>query len=132
MTGPDSEKTPQPQDIPVSLFTRVKNKTTKLINNTDQIFSVEGQSRWFSFVFVEPIFTDYITVEATGYDDWSSIDFVCEDVFGDEFKYRVKATDGRFVIDIKHTLLSFKFKPPRKYFTRTRILNVIVKGYTSE
>ena len=63
--------------LPFVLISNPNKQPTRLLANSGEVAPIEGQSRWFSYEFKEPICLLRLTVEAPDYPDYRQFDIEC-------------------------------------------------------
>lgn len=123
---------PGPISIPIDLFHKRTNKTTKLINNASPDFFIDGKHRWFRFEFEKPVYITFINILTEGYDNWNKLSLHYMDIIDDLYDIEIEYKDNTYSHKIASFVKSFQFRPDSKYsfITSQKILNVEVIGCT--
>lgn len=118
----------------MDLFQRRANKTTQLVNNSDEEFFVDGKHRWFKFEFESPVIVQKIIVETEGYGDQSKVSFEFFHVDQSTYGSRVDFSNGSFSVELNKLISGFRFRPDTKFLSlkNQKIKKVVVVGYTPE
>ncbi len=61
--------------LPIHLFSKLSNKSTKLINNTDPENYMKGRSQAYRYELKDPVFVSSIEVQTEGYLNYKQLEF---------------------------------------------------------
>ncbi len=123
---------PTPHPLDVSLFSKRGNKTTKLINSANDLAHVTGQHRWYEFNFEVPVFIQDILIKTSGYSNFNEIEVELFCLDGSRHRDLVRVTDGNSFAGVGRVAKGFRFRPPSKFLSETKIISVRVVGLTLE
>lgn len=127
----NSEEVKLPTQIPVTLFRKRSNKTTKLINNGSEHNFLKGRNSRFHFDLEEPIFISSISVKTSGYANYKSIDFNWSSINRAYEKSKtIDFHDGSSTVEIREIVNKFSIQPPKSMFSDPRIESIVVYGFT--
>ncbi|MBO9724634.1 MAG: hypothetical protein J7530_09690 [Novosphingobium sp.] len=121
---------PEISQIPFSIVDKTSNKTTKLLANSGNNKSIEGQNRWHRYDFKEPIFIYRIVVLHTNYPDYKEFEIRALTESGETYTSSSKPASGRVFLAVNEFCKSVEFKPPKAYFSGVkRIDSVEIYGF---
>ncbi|MEQ8430530.1 MAG: hypothetical protein RLN94_08405 [Roseovarius sp.] len=111
--------------LPFGLLNRRTNKTTKLLANSGETQPMDGANRWFEYEFSEPVFLCEVEITMENYASYDT--FVIRWVSpqgGENIQEISRSSDTVCRATINQMVRSISFKPPKKWFTNTRINSV--------
>lgn len=121
-----------PDNIPVEFISNLNTKTGKLVNNSSEVYYMEGHNREYIINFSEVLFVTKIVISTDGYSNAKSCKFFWSDsVEGKNKTYRVKNGDNQFELVVDDFMRGFVFKPDKLYFPPKKITSVKIFGYTT-
>jgi hypothetical protein len=120
----------KPHPINIDFFLKRTNKTTKLVNNLNPDFSVDGSHRWFEYGFEEPAYLTKISVTSKGYTSWEKFEFEIKHFDGTTHKERIAVNGDAVEVSLGKLVTSFAFRPDKKWLATTEIMRVEAFGLT--
>lgn len=118
-----------PEKIPFIYFDHRERRTTKLINNEDELNAVKGKKREFLFELKEPIFLIGVVIVARGYSKGAKCDFKSlGGLQGDKVFNPSMDEDGCWKVSVSDIVTGFSFVPPKRYIANPYIESVYVYG----
>ncbi|MTJ05849.1 MAG: hypothetical protein FH759_14325 [Sediminimonas qiaohouensis] len=119
--------------LPFELLNRRNNKTTKLIANSGETESMNGVNRWFDYEFSEPVFLCEVIISMENYRTFDTFEVKWELAQGGEVSQDIsRESDTVFRANINELVRSVSFKPPKKWFTDTKLNSVSLTGFQKE
>jgi len=121
---------PTISQIPFSFIDRPTNKTTKLLANATGTMPIEGQNRWHSFDFKNPVFVYRVIVNETNYPEYNKFEIEITDDEGNVFTSNVAPSGSKVHLTVNRFCTHVRFKPPKAYtFTKKTIDSVEIFGF---
>lgn len=129
MTPEDEALAPIPHPIEIEFFSKVSNKTTKLINSSKG-FKVGGANRWYEFDFIQPVYLTEIRVDTSGYSSWHKFEFEISHIDGSTHRESLAVENNVILLSLGKLSSGFRFRPDQAYLTKTDILRVVAVGFS--
>ncbi|MCT4555736.1 MAG: hypothetical protein N4A53_13700 [Pelagimonas sp.] len=124
---------PVRSQLPFTLLHGRSKKTTKLLANSGSTIPMSGSNRWFDFEFTEPVFLNEIIVDEENYSTFNEFEFRWTLAQGGEVNQEfAKKGDGNYRAPINQLVRKVSFRPPKKWFTDTKITRVQLVGFQVE
>lgn len=114
--------------LPFDLFERRGNRTTKLIITSNEATPVGGKRRWFDFELSELTLVTNLTVELSGYSDYSDFDVRWINEKDEILSVSVHPSGDSIRVPINDLCKSISFRPPTVLFFSTYVNRVILEG----
>lgn len=123
---------PSFEKIPLTLFSKRSNKTTKLVNNADPEKSMQGKRMWYPLSFDEPVYISKLVILASGYRDGKNMEFEFQTPDGRTEKRTTSCKSNRFEIDFGKFVSSLQFRPDDFFgtFQERTLISIEVIGFS--
>lgn len=119
--------------LPFELLNRRNNKSTKLLANSGDTAPMNGAHRWFDYEFSEPVFLCELEIFMENYNAYDTFDIKYKLAQGGEVTQDTsRESDTVYRTSINQLVRSVSFKPPKKWFTNTKINSVSLTGFKPE
>jgi hypothetical protein len=118
-----------PKPIAFEFFSKPENKTTQLINSSNDFF-IEGSNRWYQYDFTEPVYLLEIKVDASGYESWNQFEIEVFHSDGTTHVEKVSVDNDTVHLSLGKLCRGFRFRPDKKYYHKTAINRVVATGYS--
>jgi len=128
MTNEDSKTIINNHIIDIDFFQKFSNKTTKLINNENRDFSIDGRHRWYEYEFIEPVYITNIKIESEGYSSFDDFEIEIHHVDGTKHQQKVRVSENIVSLKLGKLVNAFRFRPDSKILSKTSIVRVVATG----
>lgn len=118
-----------PTHIPFSFYLFQNRKTTKLLANAEGRGGLSGRSKWYDYGLSSPVLISTIEIICEDYSDYGEFEFKFTDFFEGEKKGYASPSSGKISIEIGRICSAFSFKPPPRYFSEPKLIELHVFGY---
>lgn len=121
---------PPRSQLPFELLHGQDRKTTKLVANSGSTVPMGGSNRWYDYSFKEPVFLSEVIVDEENYNSFNEFEFKWKLEQGGEVHQGFsKSGPNTYRAAINQLVREVSFKPPKKWFSDTKITRVQLVGF---
>lgn len=127
----ESKAVPTVEQLPFRLIEKHSNKTTQLVANSGKTKAVEGQHRWYTYAFKEPVFIYRIVINVSNYPDHHNFLIEADLESGKTVKNSASPRSGKVYLEVNAFCFALRFRPPKAYWSIGKTIDSVeVYGFT--
>jgi hypothetical protein len=118
-------ETPEIPELDFHFISKHNNTATHLLANNPNHKSSDGQSRWYTYEFSEPVFIYRVVIAQSNYPEYVEFELKVKTESGKTIQRTASPTTSWVFLEVNDFCSLVSFKPPKAYFSSDKKINTV-------